>query len=149
MYEAYGKLINQTSTTGEMHNQKLESGENLYGDIQKEKENRDEMEMSNGDGIGGMTSSIPQKMKKMKEVLSSTSNDSTHPPHKRSRMVYNESDAMDTQQSPSATSVVIDSEVDSQNGHMESLQLMFLSKLSLQLPTQSQLKAVMEAQGNI
>ena len=36
-----------------MHNQKLESGENLYGDIQKEKENRDEMEMSDGDGIGG------------------------------------------------------------------------------------------------
>ncbi|KAG1737738.1 hypothetical protein EDB19DRAFT_1829335 [Suillus lakei] len=39
MYEAYGKLIN------EMHNRKLESGENLYGDIQKEKENGDEMEM--------------------------------------------------------------------------------------------------------
>ena len=37
----------------EMHNRKPESGENLYGDIQKEKENGDEMEMSNGDGIGG------------------------------------------------------------------------------------------------
>ncbi|KAG1734781.1 hypothetical protein EDB19DRAFT_1830430 [Suillus lakei] len=47
MYEAYGKLIS------EMHNRKLESGENLYGDIQKEKENGDEMEMSNRDGIGG------------------------------------------------------------------------------------------------
>ncbi|KAG1736190.1 hypothetical protein EDB19DRAFT_1830007 [Suillus lakei] len=47
MYEAYGKLIN------EMHNRKPESEENLYGDIQKEKENGDEMEMSDGDGIGG------------------------------------------------------------------------------------------------
>ncbi|KAG1724420.1 hypothetical protein EDB19DRAFT_1915560 [Suillus lakei] len=28
-----------------MHNRKPESGENLYGDIQKEKENGDEMEM--------------------------------------------------------------------------------------------------------
>ncbi|KAG0704748.1 hypothetical protein DFH29DRAFT_801414, partial [Suillus ampliporus] len=99
--------------------------------------------------LPGTTSSIPQKMKKMREVLSSTSDDSTHPPHKCSRMVYNESDAMDTQQSPSATSVVINSEVDSQIGHMKSLQPMFLSKISLQLPTQSQLKAVMEAQGNI
>ncbi|KAG1733755.1 hypothetical protein EDB19DRAFT_1830869 [Suillus lakei] len=65
MYEAYGKLIigneqrnGSTSTTDGMHNQKLESGENLYGDIQKEKENRDEMEMSDGDGIGGRGSGM-------------------------------------------------------------------------------------------
>ncbi|KAG1754136.1 hypothetical protein EDB19DRAFT_1823534 [Suillus lakei] len=65
MYEAYGKLIigneqrnRSISTMDGMHNWKLESGENLYGDIQKEKENGDEMEMSDGDGIGGRGSGM-------------------------------------------------------------------------------------------
>ncbi|KAG1747323.1 hypothetical protein EDB19DRAFT_1826083 [Suillus lakei] len=44
MYKAYGKLI--------------KSGENLYGDIQKEKGNGDEMEMRYGDGIGGRGSGM-------------------------------------------------------------------------------------------
>ncbi|KAG1724974.1 hypothetical protein EDB19DRAFT_1833958 [Suillus lakei] len=70
MYEAYGKLIigneqrnGSISTTDGMYNRKLESGENLYGDIQKEKENGDEMEMSDGDGIGASEAKSASEVK--------------------------------------------------------------------------------------